>query len=360
MKTTECIDVTKDNNYYGVVIKKIIIRTFKQILYLGHWIVKLDVATFMPLLNYAQKISSRSKISLLMDILYCVFSYNISIHEYFQFNFFLADKEERKKYVGNRLMQEYLLKMNPISDKFIVHNKLKFLEIYAPFIKHGHATLADLRADNESVAKVLNNKSGKIVLKSAFGSCGSGIEVISVNNLDSQAIIERLAATGNDFIEECVVQHKDLMKLSPSGLNTLRIMTLLNYNDEVEILGAILRISINKAVDNWHAGNIAAPINLSTGIVEGPAFYMDITKPDEYYHPITGAEIIGFKIPYWKESLQMIKEVALHNRKCRSIGWDIAITDDGLDLIEGNHDWDKVIWQRSAKRGLKPLVKPYL
>jgi hypothetical protein len=137
-------------------------------------------------------------------------------------------------------------------------------------------------------------------------------------------------------------------------------MTQLNNNDEAEILGAFLRISIDRVVDNLCAGNIAALVNVATGIVEGPGFYMDITKPDEYYHPMTGVKIDGFKIPYWKESLQMIKEAAVHNKKNRSVGWDVAVTDDGPDLIEGNHNWSKMIWQRSAKKGLKSLIEPYV
>jgi hypothetical protein len=332
----------------------------KQILYLGHWIMKLDVPTFISFLNYAQKKSSRTKTGLLLDIVYSVLRYKISILEYFQFNFFLIKKEERKTYVGTPLHEEYMSKMNPKSESHILNNKLKLLETYAPFIKRSYATLADLQANNDSVAKVLHNKSGKIVLKWIFGERGMRIKVMSVRDLDSQAIIKCLTATGNDFIEEFVVQHRDLMRLSPSGVNTLRIITQLNNNDEVEILGTILRISINSPVDNWHAGNIAAPVNLSTGIIEGPGFYMDITKPDEYYHPITGVEIIGFKIPYWKESIQMAKDAALYNKKTRSIGWDIAITDNGPDLIEGNNGWDKVIWQLAAKKGLKSLIAPYL
>lgn len=43
-------------------------------------------------------------------------------------------------------------------------------------------------------------------------------------------------ATGSDFIEECVVQQMEPMRLSPSGLNTLRIITQLNSNDEAEIV----------------------------------------------------------------------------------------------------------------------------
>jgi hypothetical protein len=280
--------------------------------------------------------------------------------EYFQFNYFLIGRDERKKYIGTPAMRPYQLKINPKPENYILHNKLKFLEIYAPFIKHSYATLADFQGNNESAKKVLHNTSGKIVLKSIFGECGIGIEVMSVKGLDSEAIVNRLKETGNDFAEENVVQHKDLMRLAPSGLNTMRIITQLTNKDEVEILGTILRISINSVVDNWHAGNIAAPVNLSTGIVENTACYMDITKPDEYYHPITGVQIKGFQIPYWKETLQMAKEAALFNKKNRSIGWDIAVTENGPDLIEGNHDWDKVLWQRSVKKGLKPLIEAYL
>lgn len=332
----------------------------KQILYLGHWIIKLDKAKFISCLNDAQRKSNRTKIGILLDIVYCVLRYKVSIMEYFYFNFFMINKDERIEYVGTPLLEEYQLKMNPKSERHILHNKLKFLKTYSPFIKRSYATLADFQSNNDSAQKLLHNKSGKIVLKSIFGECGIGIEVISVKGLNSQAIVQRLKVTGNDYAEEYIIQHKDLMRLSPSAVNTLRIITQLNRNDEVEILGLILRISINSVVDNMAAGNIAAPVNQSTGIIEGPACYKDITKPDEYYHPITGVEIIGFKIPFWIEALQMAKDAALYNKKNRSIGWDIAITDDGPVLIEGNNNWCKILWQLPVKKGLKHLIEPYL
>jgi hypothetical protein len=332
---------------------------FRQIFYLGHWILTLDRTEFFFCLNYAYKKSNKTKIGIIVDIVYCVLKYEISIMEYFQFDFSMVDKEERIQYVGTPLFGKFLSIMNPNARRSILYNKLKTLETFAPFIKRSYATLTDLRAKNDSAAKVLNNKSGKIVLKSIFGEGGAKIEVIPVQGLDTEAIIQRLAATGNDFIEEFVIQHKDLMRLSPSGVNTLRIITQLTVHDEVQILAAFLRISINSVVDNGHAGNMAAPVNLSTGIVDGPAFFIDMTKPDEYYHPITGVQIPGFRIPYWKEIIQFVKDAALYNKESRSVGWDIAVTDEGPLLIEGNNTWDKVPIQRSLKRGLKSLMEPY-
>jgi hypothetical protein len=279
--------------------------------------------------------------------------------EYFQFNYFMIGKEERMQYVGTPLFGKYLSKMNPNARRSILYDKLRTLETYAPFIKRSYATLADLRAKNDSAAKVLHNKSGKIVLKSLFGEGGVKIEVIPVKGLDEETVVQRLAETGNDYVEEYVIQHKDLMRLSPSGVNTVRIVTQLTPNDKVEILGMFLRISVNSVVDNYCAGNMIAPMNLSTGIIEGPAFYEDMIKSEEYYHPITGVQIPGFQIPYWNEVIQMAKDAALYNKESRSVGWDIAVTDDGPVLIEGNNTWSKVPLQRSLKKGLKPLIGQY-
>lgn len=331
----------------------------KQILYLGHWIIKLDMQAFLSYLNYAQKKRGINKIVIIVDIIYCVLAYKISILEYFQFSFYHKEKKERKTYVGTPWHEEFMAKMNPRAQCQVLDDKTKFLKAYTPFIKRHYATLTDFESDNESARKMLHGKSGKIVLKNRFGEGGKGIEITTVKNLDTKAVLKRLIETNNDFVEECLVQHKEMMKLSPSGVNTLRIITQINGNNEVNILGTILRISVNCPVDNWHSGNMAALINPSTGIVESPAFYMDVTKLYEEYHPVTGIKIVGFKIPFWKEALQMAKDAALYNTKNKSIGWDIAITDEGPAVIEGNNGWDKVIWQRAYNKGLKPVISSY-
>src|SRR5690606_6491831 len=144
------------------------------------------------------------------------------------------------------------------------------------------------------------------------------------------------------------------------GLNTVRIITQLDQSDQVCILGARLRITINSSVDNLAAGNIAAPIKLETGLVEGTGAYRDITKKNESVHPITGVEILHFKVPFWKECLQMVEEAALLTKDTRSIGWDVAITDEGPELIEGNHDWCKLLWQLPVGKGLKPELEKFI
>lgn len=54
-------------------------------------------------------------------------------------------------------------------------------------------------------------------------------------------------------------------------------------------------------------------------------------------HPKTQVVLMGRKMPLWKEAKEFSIKLAKENPKIRYIGWDIAITDNGIDLIEGNY-----------------------
>ena len=84
------------------------------------------------------------------------------------------------------------------------------------------------------------------------------------------------------------------------------------------------------------------------------------TKPDYKTHPISGKILLGFQIPFWYESLELAKKAALLYPQNRSVGWDIAIKNNGPILIEGNHNWGARLWQMPVKQGLKHLLEPYL
>jgi len=331
----------------------------KRIIYLGYYFKKLDSFQLKKFMDYVVKEHNISKFSLWKDIISSSLKYNISILEYFLFKFYDISDKEKETYAGTGYMYEYQLLMNPKQERDLLEDKLIFLKEYAPFIKHHYISKRDITSETETLEKILNNESGKIVLKSSTGQCGEGIEVRKGTEFSIDSLINRLKLTGNDFVEDYVQQHRKLNELSPSGLNTVRIITQLNKNGKVEILGARLRITINSSIDNLAAGNMAAPIDIETGNVNGSGVYSDITKLDELKHPVTGLEIIGFQIPYWSESLQMVREAALLHPQNRSIGWDVAITDKGPELIEGNHDWCKLLWQLPVKKGLKPLLEKH-
>lgn len=326
-----------------------------RLLYLGYYFKELDRTKLKKFIEFVSNEKKVNKLSIWMDMIHASLKFNISLQEYFLFRFYNISELEKSTFAGTGTMYEYQLMMNPKAERAILEDKLQFLEAYRPFIRHSYFSLNDVY-DVDKTEKVLNNKSTKIVLKNSKGQCGIGVEVRKASEFNTESLIKRLHETGNDFVEEFVQQHDELNRLSPSGLNTIRIITQLNDQDEVEILGARLRITINSSVDNLAAGNIAAPIDEQSGIVTGPGVYSDITKEDEYKHPVTGIEIVGFQIPFWDDSVQMVRNAALMHPQNRSIGWDVAITNEGPELIEGNHDWCKLLWQLPVKKGLKPIL----
>lgn len=333
---------------------------FKKVLYLGYYLKKMDWKKFTLFLNHASAITDRNKARLVSDAVSCVFNYNISLLEYFQFRFFEQTDAERKTWAGTGYMFEYQLKMNPKKSRDILDDKTKFYRFYKEYFVHHVADLADLKAKPELLQKLLHTPSGKLVFKVADGNCGIDVLIKNANDFNKDSIISFMEASQFDLVEEFIQQHRVLNQLSPSAVNTVRIFTQLDDNDEVVLLGCRQRISVNSPVDNMAAGNMAAPIDEQTGIISGTAVYSDITKPKEKTHPLTGVEIVGFQIPFWQETVKMVKKAAKEHPENRSIGWDIVITEKGPGFIEGNHDWCKLLWQLPAQKGLKSMLEPYL
>ena len=282
----------------------------KRLLYLGYYLKNMDWKKFNLFLNHASKVTGKSKASLISDAFSSVFKYNISLLEYFQFRFFEQTDEQRKTWAGTGYMFEYQLKMNPKSTRDILDDKTKFYRSYKDYFVHNVADIADLKAKPEILQKLLNTPSGKLVFKVADGNCGIDVFIQDAKQFDEKSIITFMDNSQYDLVEEFIQQHPVLNKLSPSAVNTVRIFTQLDDNDDVVLLGCRQRISVNSPVDNMAAGNMAATIDEATGIINDAGVYSDITKPEEEKHPITGVDIVGLQVPFWKETLAMVTKAA--------------------------------------------------
>ena len=117
---------------------------------------------------------------------------------------------------------------------------------------------------------------------------------------------------------------------------------------------------MNTHVDNLASGNIATAVDLETGIVNGPGVYSDITKSNVSAHPVSGITLEGFQIPMWEDCINIVKQAALHKPENRSIGWDVVLTEKGPELLEGNHNWCKILWQLPINQGLKSVLERHL
>lgn len=336
-------------------------KTLKRIIYFGYYIKKLNWTLFRKFMKYAKEQTGRSSMSIWNDIFRNSLKYNISILEYFQFGFYKSGctDEYKSSWAGTGYMYEYQGFMNPREYRDLLEDKTIFDKTYGKYMHHCVYSLTDLKDSAESIEKVLNNRSGKIVFKIKDGGCGKRVEVHKADEYDASSLVKFMEDNKFDLVEEFVQQHETINNLAPSALNTVRIITQLRPNGEVDIVGCRLRVSVHGVTDNLAAGNLAAFIDPETGIITDNGVYSDITKPEEEVHPVSGLKIKGIQIPYWKESIALAKELASIDPRNKSIGWDLAITTYGPDVIEGNREWCKLLFQLPAKKGLKQVLEKY-
>lgn len=304
---------------------------------------------------FASDTTGKSQQRLWLELLTDSVVYNISILEYFQFGFYKGlPAEEKRRWASTGYMYRYQKIMNPRRKRHIIDDKTLFYRHYRRFFKHQVYTLKDMEGDLIYAHKVLQQP--KLVLKTSNGKCGRGTAFFESANFTPVSLRYYMRREGYALAETFAEQHPDLQRLSPSGVNTVRIFTQLNADGVVNILGCRQRISVNSSVDNMAADNLAAPIDYTTGLISGPGVYSDITKAPESIHPVTGVPIVGFKVPFWKDCLQLATEAALAHPQNRSIGWDIVVTPDGPGLQSAHGNWCPLLWQSPVNKGLKPLI----
>ena len=81
-------------------------------------------------------------------------------------------------------------------------------------------------------------------------------------------------------------------------------------------------------------------------------------------HPITGAQIKGFQIPFWKETIEMVKEASTIIPGVGYVEWDIGFTPNGPVFVEANEIPNHNIYQLPEytpnKIGIWPRFKKIL
>lgn len=337
----------------------VIQRFLKRSIYLAYYFKEMDWPKFRAFFRHVCKSHGRNGIALFFDAVASVYRYNIGLIDYFYFRFYLKNHAERSKWMGTGYKYEYDLLMNPVTERHILQNKTHFFQTFSPFVKHGFCTLEDIEADNERARRVLGNPTGKLAIKDALGQCGWQVEIVRVADFSREQLIQHMKQKGFNLAEEFIVQHSALAALSPSGLNTVRLITQITPEGDVDFIGPTLRMTVNSPVDNMAVGNIAAPIDITTGKIKGKGAYQDIRKEAVAVHPVTSVSLIGYQIPFWSDVLELCRNAALSDTRNKSIGWDVAITNDGPAFVEGNHNWCKLLWQLPAGMGLKHVLEPY-
>lgn len=142
------------------------------------------------------------------------------------------------------------------------------------------------------------------------------------------------------LLEESIIQHPELEKISPGCVGTLRFTTVVTPEEEVRFYSSLIRMGEGE-VDRIISGQFYALVDDETGRIVKSAYKQDgdfNQRGGDFldHHPFTGQELVGFQIPFYKEALEMVREMALKIKEYPFIGWDMAVSENGPMLLEAN------------------------
>lgn len=166
----------------------------------------------------------------------------------------------------------------------------------------------------------------------------------SVGRLSAAELVDELRRDSREqdlVLQRRVLNASSIDRFSLGGLCTIRVVTCSNKQKDIEPLFATLRMPTGDSVaDNFQSGGIAAPVDLETGQL-GSAVAKYPTESGDFYetHPDTGAQIKESRVPCWEEVLDLVRFAHEQFQRTVTVGWDVAITEDGPIVIEGNKRW---------------------
>jgi hypothetical protein len=330
---------------------------------------KLVERSGLALLNELIKDPDRKPLwKIIYELLYLFFLYReIPVH-YFSRYLFKKGIINIKNYLPNKLLCERVTpNFNDKTVKDVLDNKLFFDFFYSQFnislpriIMYNFKKIFVLSKNATEVKSVGDFKEllleifrqnpsyeSIFIKKTNSSSCGSNIYKLFLYQVNGKPeVIDEIyfdVIRSGFLFQETINQHRDLIELNSSCLNTIRMDTFVDNNGEANIISAYLRMSINdQFVDNISSGGCQVGINLQTGKLKkfgyGPIKIFGIKVFTE--HPKSKIVFENFNVPFFPQIKELVLKAAIYIPGLRLVGWDIAIGASGPVLIEGNSDYD--------------------
>ena len=276
------------------------------------------------------------------------------------------------RFISKERMLAAQLKVNPRDSFHLTEDKLAF---YQHCVDHGLATPAVRAAlcvtrheaaavpivhDGSTLIRVLAPLAPRdLVLKPVDGVHGQGVQILRLQDglfirqdgqtRDGVSLDAELASSvyRNWIVQDRLLPHPAIVALTGSRyLQTARIVSLVERDGRVTLpIGWLRIIGGRSSFDNFNfgaSGNLVGTLDLDAGRIDhvfapGP--------PGEgiceaLRHPTTGAEFAKFIVPWAVEIRQLVERASRAFAPLRTVGWDVAITESGPSLIEGNVTWD--------------------
>ena len=290
------------------------------------------------------------------DFIKCSIAHGAILNHYCRGGLYqLKGCERRKAMTYGRILKVYKI-CNNINVRHLLENKAHFNTHFSNLVTRKWILSQESSFDD---FQMLCGSCDALIVKPFDGV--NGANIIKVHVPGDEAERKRMYdgfAKDNLIVEECVKQHPALC-IGGRSVNTIRAFTVMDRSGEVHILKTLLRVGVgDSVVDNYSTGGCVYEVDPSTGIVITPS----LTKKGEtvYIHPGTDFCMLGFRIPNWEVVMDSLVSAQKQIPENRFTGWDVAVTEHGVEFIEGNHNPGYELLEFFGTKGWYNRVKPFL
>ncbi len=263
--------------------------------------------------------------------------------DYVRFEFYRKNSYEKDRYMTIYRYFSIVKRLQKEVPKELRGDKIGEYKYFNKFIKRDWIEVT--KNTEESTIREFITKHKVVIAKPNNGEQGKGVMKISDGDktLISDFLIERKNC---DYVlEECLKNAPEIDVINPTSLNTVRVYSFMDGSGNVRILGVMLRVGApGSHVDNWGSGGVGYNFDIETGICNMPG--KDKRNKKYLFHPGSNIQMIGFKLHNYYNLVEYIENLCHYCPNARFVGWDIAVTPNGFDLVEmncpGGHDFLQV------------------
>jgi hypothetical protein len=311
----------------------------------------------------------------------------LGFSEYFDFQLYLNDLSlsHKEQFAGWRmqsileetLIDDYARFLS--LDKITMYSLLKSFglaipELRAVYKSHRPSAMTQLHSEQELADYLSLPGNTPVYLKPSLGSYGRG------NTLISQAVGNQLTLGDGkqiQIVEFCkslddrhglgwVLQqplsaHPLIAQKCGPKISGVRIHTFLGTHGVVTTK-AVWKINVGRDdSDNFQhgaSGNMLAAVDMATGRVSRIISGTGSKQIENPAHPVTGAQLLGFQVPWWPEIKALACDAQLAFPGFICPGWDIAVCEDGPKILEVNYFGDIDLSQHAHRQGF--LDEPFM
>lgn len=293
------------------------------------------IAKYMHMWNFSKDLGQRCGKSprfIMKDLIEAKKLNGISLGEYEWIGYYDLSPQQKKTVSTLWTRAEFRKTHTDRRYISILMNKYIFSKVFAEF--YGRRCMLASDVDEQALAEMAAD-TGLIVVKPNCKGQGKGVKILpAADEQQRSQALDYIRQMGPGIVEEYIVQHRDINAINPKAVSIVRFYSTVSPLGSY-LFAPVFTTSVNRDISNGCQDALTAMIDIRSGEIISDA--VDQTNIVDYaLHPVTQVPFKGLRIPFWQETIDMMKKAVPLAGKISNVGWDVAITEKGPIIIEAN------------------------